>query len=245
LYRPSLLVDTFTSKFLLLEVTAAAVFLCTNIHAQMNISPEIKTRPSNAQLALPSVAQHADAFLRCMTLDEKLGQLVQYNDAGYTAPTAVGEKVGIAVNPEASYKLYPMKLAATGRLGSMLNIIGAAKTNAFQKAAIEQSRLHIPILFGADIIHGFRTIYPVPLGLAASFDPFLVERVSRFSAQEATTAGVQWFYSPMVDISRDARWGRSTEGTGEDPYLGAAMARAYIMAIKVTISLAQIAWRRP
>ena len=94
---------------------------------------------------------------------------------------------------------------------------------------MEKSRLHIPLLFGADVIHGYRTIYPVPLGLAASFDPGLVvDLAARMAAEEATTAGIRWFYSPMVDISRDARWGRSAEGAGEDAYLGAAMARAYI-----------------
>ncbi len=99
----------------------------------------------------------------------------------------------------------------------------------FQHAAVDKSRLHIPLLFGADIIHGYRTIYPQPLGLAASFDPDLVQSLARMSAEESTTAGIRWFYSPMVDISRDARWGRTTEGAGEDPYLGSAIARAYVL----------------
>jgi len=216
------------SKLRLLGVIAA-LLLCIDLHAQGDLQHAAKARPTNAQLASPNVERRVENLLHRMTLDEKLGQLVQYNDVGYTAPTAAaGEKANLAANPETNYRLDPMQLAATGRLGSMLNVVGAAKTNAFQKAAIEKSRLHIPILFGADVIHGFRTIYPVPLGLAASFDPSLVERVSRFSAQEATTAGVRWFYSPMVDISRDARWGRTTEGAGEDPYLGSAIARAYV-----------------
>jgi len=219
----------FSSKLRLLGVTAAILFLCMDLHAQVNVQHAAKVRPYNAQLASPDVERRVDALLHRMTLDEKLGQLVQYNDVGYTAPSAtVEEKANLAANPEAAYRLDPMQLAATGKLGSMLNVVGASKTNAFQKAAVEKSRLHIPILFGADVIHGFRTIYPVPLGLAASFDPSLVERVSHVSAQEATTAGVRWFYSPMVDISRDARWGRTTEGAGEDPYLGSAIARAYI-----------------
>ena len=120
------------------------------------------------------------------------------------------------------------QLAATGRLGSMLNTIGAERTSTYQHLAVDKSRLHIPLLFGADVIHGFRTIYPVPLGLAASFDPELVVALSHMAAEEATTAGVRWFYSPMVDISRDPRWGRTVEGAGEDAYLGAAMAQAYI-----------------
>ncbi len=217
------------SKLRLIGTATVVLFLGMDLHAQAHLQHAPKARPSNAQLAFPGVDRRVDHLLRRMTLEEKLGQLVQYNDAGYTAPnTADGDKANLAENPEANYKLDPMQLASTGRLGSMLNVVGASKTNAFQKAAIEKSRLHIPILFGADIIHGFRTIYPVPLGLAASFDPSLVERVSHLAAQEATTAGVRWFYSPMVDISRDARWGRTTEGAGEDPYLGSVIARAYI-----------------
>ncbi len=110
----------------------------------------------------------------------------------------------------------------------MLNVVGAQHTNAFQRAAVEKSRLRIPLLFGADILHGYRTVSPIPLGLAATFDPDLVEQVSRLSAAEASTAGVRWFFSPMVDISRDPRWGRTQEGAGEDAYLGAVMAQAYV-----------------
>jgi beta-glucosidase len=194
------------------------------------------THPSNAQLADPEIEARVDRLLRQMTLEEKIGQLVQYNDTE-DAPQAVtpppqpdaGKPGAIAaVNPLVAHPVNAMQLAATGRLGSMLNTIGAARTNTYQHLAVDQSRLHIPLLFGADVIHGFRTIYPVPLGLAASFDPQLVTDLSHMAAQEASTAGVRWFYSPMVDISRDPRWGRTVEGAGEDPYLGAAMARAYI-----------------
>ncbi len=164
-----------------------------------------------------------------MTLEEKLGQLVQYNTVGATSATvAAGQEADLAANPEANYRLDPMQLAQAGKLGSMLNVTGGARISSYQHAAVEKGRLHIPLLFGADVIHGYRTIYPVPLGLSASFDPQLVTQLSRMAAEEATTAGIRWFYSPMVDISRDARWGRTTEGAGEDPYLGSAMARAYI-----------------
>ncbi len=183
--------------------------------------------PSNAQLASPQIERKVDALLAKMTLAEKIGQLVQYNDQGSSAPTAADAGAAIAVNPETREHVDAYDLAKKGELGSMLNVIGAEKTRRFQEAAMH-SRLGIPILFGADVIHGYRTIYPVPLGLAASWDPQLVQDVSHMAAVEATTAGVKWFYSPMVDISRDARWGRSTEGAGEDAYLGAAMARAYI-----------------
>ena len=186
--------------------------------------------PSNAQLISPAIERRADDLLKKMTLEEKLGQLVQYGNSGYDSPAAPAEAnaVPIAKNPETQNSVNAMQLAAAGRLGSMLNTVGAARTNAFQHAAVEKSRLHIPLLFGADIIHGFRTIYPEPLGLAATFDPELVASLSHMSAEESITAGVRWFYSPMVDISRDARWGRTAEGAGEDPYLGSAMARAYI-----------------
>jgi beta-glucosidase len=201
--------------------------------------------PSSAQLADPKIEARVDRLLRQMTLEEKIGQLVQYNDTGDspTAQTAESkpaeskppadkseDKAGVivAVNPVSANHLDVMQLAATGGVGSMLNTVGQARTNTYQHLAVEKSRLHIPLLFGADVIHGFRTVYPIPLGLAASWDPDLVASLCHMSAAEATTAGVRWFYSPMVDISRDARWGRTAEGAGEDPYLGSAMARAYI-----------------
>jgi beta-glucosidase len=187
--------------------------------------------PSNAQIADPTLEARVNRLLRQMTLEEKIGQLVQYNDTGEASPAPpdkVGQGALAAVNPETANHVNAMRLAETGRLGSMLNTIGAERTSTYQHLAVDKSRLHIPLLFGADVIHGFRTIYPVPLGLAASFDPELVVELSRMAAEEATTAGVRWFYSPMVDISRDPRWGRTAEGAGEDAYLGAAMARAYI-----------------
>ncbi len=199
--------------------------------------PNQAAHPSNAQLADPKIEARVDRLLRQMTLEEKIGQLVQYNDTAGDAPAMqtsgtpqAADKQGAmdAQNPVSANHVNAMQLAATGRLGSMLNTIGAERTNTYQHLAVDRSRLHIPLLFGADVIHGFRTIYPVPLGLAASFDPELVVDVSRMAAEEASTAGIRWFYSPMVDISRDPRWGRSVEGAGEDPYLGAAMARAYI-----------------
>ncbi len=192
--------------------------------------------PSNAQLADPKIEARVESLLKQMTLEEKIGQLVQYNDTGDSpqaqtadaTPAANQGSVIVAVNPVTANHLDAMQLAATGRLGSMLNTVGAARTNTYQHLAVDKSRLHIPLLFGADVIHGYRTVYPIPLGLAASFDPELVSSLGRISAEEAATAGVRWFYSPMVDISRDPRWGRTAEGAGEDPYLGAAMARAYI-----------------
>jgi beta-glucosidase len=208
-----------------LRATAQATIPASREHPAKTI------HPSNAQLADPSIEARVDRLLHQMTLEEKIGQLVQYNDTGEASPVpaAVAKQGAIAaVNPETANHVNAMDLAAKGRLGSMLNTIGAERTNTYQHLAVDKSRLRIPLLFGADVIHGFRTIYPVPLGLAASFDPALVVTLSHMAAEEATTAGVRWVYSPMVDISRDPRWGRTAEGAGEDAYLGAAMARAYI-----------------
>ena len=179
---------------------------------------------SNPQLGSPDIERKVEALLARMTLQEKIGQLVQYGASGASEPK---DEEAVGSNPETRERVDALALARRGELGSMLNVVGAAKTRRFQEAALK-SRLGIPLLFGADIIHGYRTIYPVPLGLSATWDPPLVQDLSRMAAVEATTAGVKWFYSPMVDISRDARWGRSTEGAGEDAYLGAAMARAYV-----------------
>ena len=142
------------------------------------------TAPSNPQLVSPSIEARVDALLKQMTLDEKIGQLVQYGDSGQAGDTEIsrdGQAPG--KNPAAHIKIDAMELAATGRLGSMLNVVGADRTNTFQRAAVEKSRLHIPLLFGADILHGYKTVYPIPLGLAATFDPDVVESVSRISAE--------------------------------------------------------------
>lgn len=199
-----------------------SVSLATAVGSAM--AAEVPVVPANAQLASPEIEKKVEALLARMTLAEKIGQLVQYGSDGGAALAGAD---AIAANPEARAHVDVMALARKGELGSMLNVVGAETTRRYQEAALH-SRLGIPLLFGADIIHGYRTIYPVPLGLSASWDPSLVEDVSRMPAAEAVTGGVKWFYSPMVDISRDARWGRSTEGAGEDAYLGAAMARAYI-----------------
>jgi beta-glucosidase len=213
----------------ILALSLAMTLVAASCVAQNAKSSKLVASPSNAQLASPEIERRVNALLAKMTLEEKLGQLVQYNTAGATSATvAAAQGADLAVNPEANYRIDAMQLAQTGRLGSMLNVGSGPRISSYQHAAVDKSRLHIPLLFGADVIHGYRTIYPVPLGLGATFDPALVTSLSRMAAEEATTAGIRWFYSPMVDISRDARWGRSTEGAGEDAYLGAAMARAYI-----------------
>ncbi|MGO9338694.1 MAG: glycoside hydrolase family 3 protein, partial [Terracidiphilus sp.] len=155
-----------------------------------------------------------EALLKKMTLDEKIGQLVQFN-------------VGNATGPNASNLKYD-ELAAKGQVGSLLNVVTAKATNHYQHIAVEKSRRHIPILFGQDVIHGHRTTFPVPLAIAASFDPEAAETVARYGAKEARADGIAWVFSPMVDIARDPRWGRIVESSGEDPYLGSAMARAFV-----------------
>lgn len=162
----------------------------------------------------PQVEAKIDALLKQMTLDEKVGQLITYSQG---APTGPGTGRG-------NYK----EMVADGKLGSIFNLTGAEQTNAMQKIAVEKSRLKIPLLFGLDVIHGFRTEFPVPLAMSATWDPALVERAAHVAAKEASHAGVRWTYSPMVDIARDARWGRIVEGAGEDPYLGSSIAAAYV-----------------
>src|SRR5690242_8873716 len=159
----------------------------------------------------PNVEQKIDALLARMTLEEKLGQLQQLD----------GEANG-------NYRAEHRDLVRKGLLGSTLNVRGAQRTNELQRIAVEQSRLKIPVLFGFDVIHGYRTIFPVPLGEASGWDPAVAERSASIAASEARAAGVHWTFAPMVDIARDARWGRIVEGAGEDPFLGAAMARARV-----------------
>ena len=168
----------------------------------------------NAQLADRDIARKVEALLSSMTLAEKAGQLAQYTAGFPTGPGTHRENYEVMI--------------AKGEVGSLLNVNNAADANKFQHVAMEKSRLHIPLLFGLDVVHGDRTTFPVPLGMAASFDPQLVEQTARVAAIESRADGVNWVFSPMVDIARDARWGRMVEGAGEDPYLGSAMAKAYV-----------------
>jgi len=174
-----------------------------------------QTKPvPNPQLASKELNARVEALLRKMTLEEKIGQTVQYS-AGY------------ATGPGASNLRYD-EMAAKGQVGSMLNVVGAEATNHYQHIAMEKSRLRIPILFGQDVIHGHRTTFPVPLALAASWDPAAAELVAHTGAVEARADGIPWVFSPMVDIARDPRWGRIIESSGEDPWLGSALARAWV-----------------
>lgn len=157
----------------------------------------------------------ADELLVQMTLQEKVAQLSQL--PGFPIPEfkqTVGQPLEVLIKQYGA--------------GSVLWVSDPKEINRLQHVAVDQSRLHIPVLLGLDVIHGYRTIFPAPLAMASSWDPQMVEQVQSVAAQEARAAGIQWTFAPMVDIARDARWGRMIEGAGEDPYLGAAMARAQV-----------------
>jgi beta-glucosidase len=191
------------------------LIFCLSIAALGCVAAVAQSVPApNPQLASKEVNARVESLLKQMTLDEKIGQLVQYS-------------AGFATGPGAS-NLHYDELVAKGQLGSMLNVSGVEATNHYQHIAMEKARLHIPILFGLDVIHGHRTTFPVPLAVAASWDPMAAETVARFGATEARADGIAWVFSPMVDIARDPRWGRIVESSGEDPYLGSAMARAWV-----------------
>lgn len=163
---------------------------------------------STAPLDDHVVQQRVDALLKEMTLEEKIGQLSQLFDFG---------------------KVKPIEDAVVNnRVGSLLFVTDPAEINRFQHLAVEQTRLHIPLIFGYDVIHGFRTIFPVPLAMAASWDPSIVTSAQTVAAKEARSVGIAWAFAPMLDIARDPRWGRIVEGAGEDPYLGSAIAAAQV-----------------
>jgi len=161
------------------------------------------------QLSDPEIESRVNTLLKQMTIEEKAGQLTQF--AGASPQT--------------------MDLIKQGKVGSLLGVLGAQQANEVQRAAL-QSRLKIPLILGYDVIHGYRTVFPVPLASAGSFDPQLIEQADRVAAKEASASGVKWVFAPMVDIARDPRWGRIVEGAGEDPYLGSLIAAAKIRGLQ-------------
>src|SRR5213079_1211747 len=171
-------------------------------------------RPLSAQR--PAAEPQIDSLLARMTLEEKFGQLNQ---------------VSVDGQPNAEQ----LDLARKGLVGSFLNLAGADATHAAQHVAVTESRLHIPLILGLDVIHGYRTIFPIPLGEAASWDPEAVQAAAHVAATEAAAAGLHWTFAPMVDIARDPRWGRIAEGSGEDPYLGSLMAAARVRGFQQSI----------
>jgi beta-glucosidase len=159
-----------------------------------------------------------DSILNLMTLEEKIGQLNQYN--GFWNATGPTPKEGDAAKKYGDLK--------NGLVGSMLNVQGVKEVKALQKIAVEETRLGIPLIFGFDVIHGYKTISPIPLAESASWDMEAIQKSAAMAAEEASAVGINWTFAPMVDVSRDARWGRVMEGAGEDPYLGSLIAAARI-----------------
>ncbi|MDK2841212.1 MAG: beta-glucosidase [Anaerophaga sp.] len=167
-------------------------------------SKAVQNQPSG------DIDQKVQALLSEMTLEEKIGQMSQVDPGVFGGIGSVKEAV------------------RNGQIGSVLNLVGAREVNEIQRVAVEESRLGIPLIIGRDVIHGFRTIFPIPLGMAASWDEELVRESASIAAKEAVSMGVNWTFSPMIDVSRDPRWGRIAESGGEDPLLNAMMARAMV-----------------
>ncbi|MDD2792273.1 MAG: beta-glucosidase BglX [Sediminibacterium sp.] len=161
-----------------------------------------------------------DQLMKKMTLEEKLGQL--------NLPSSNDFVTGAAASTDIAKKII------AGKVGGLFNIKSYAKIKEVQKLAVEQSRLKIPLMFGMDVIHGYETVFPIPLGLSCSWDMALIERSARIAANEASADGINWTFSPMVDISRDPRWGRVSEGNGEDPFLGSQIAKAMVKGYQGT-----------
>jgi len=170
--------------------------------------------PKSTQKSNNNIEAKVDALVEKMTLDEKIGQMFQASDFHFSSDEDLKNAV------------------KEGRVGSFLNIQGAEKVTEIQRIAIEESRLGIPLLFGRDVIHGYRTVFPIPLGMASSWDTTLVKRAMRISAVEAASMGVNWTFAPMIDITWDPRWGRIAETTGEDPFLTSQFAKAMVEGIQ-------------
>lgn len=189
----------------LLFTLIVILFLFTNCQKDTSINQE-------------SPEAKIDSIISVMTLSEKIGQLTQFS--------GIGEMTGNSSSNENT--LNKIEMIKKGMIGSFLNVVGVESTCRLQKIAVEESRLGIPLIFGYDVIHGYETMFPIPLAMAASWDPGVVKNASRIAATETAASGVHWTFAPMVDISRDARWGRNMEGAGEDPYLASEMAYAAV-----------------
>lgn len=176
------------------------------------------TQTSTALSKKENIEKRVDSLLKIMTLEEKIGQMNQYN--GFWEVTGPAPKDG-----QAAKKYEHLK---KGWVGCMLNVVGVKDVKALQKIAVEESRLHIPLLFGLDVVHGYQTISPIPLAEAASWDLEAIKKSAQVAAEESAAVGLNWTFAPMVDITRDARWGRVMEGAGEDPFLGSKIAYARV-----------------
>ena len=182
-------------------LTIAVIFFCMTVSV-IGQKTDAKMKP------------FIDALMKKMTLDEKIGQL--------NLPGSGDIVTGQASNSDIGKKI------REGKVGGLFNIKSVEKILAVQKVAVEESRLKIPMLFGMDVIHGYETVFPIPLGLSCTWDMKAIERSAQIAAQEASADGINWTFSPMVDIARDPRWGRIAEGSGEDAYLGSQIAIAMV-----------------
>lgn len=193
---------------LIIAVVTLAAWSCSGNKTTMD--------HSGGKLSIdPTIERKVDSVLKLMTIDEKIGQLNQLTGNGETTgPITFATEYQDAIRK--------------GEVGSMLNVNGAAYTYKVQKIAVEESRLGIPLIFGYDVIHGYKTIFPIPLGEAACWDLDAIEKSARIAAIEAAAAGQHWTFAPMVDIARDPRWGRVMEGAGEDPFYGSLVAKARV-----------------
>ncbi len=207
----------------------AVLFLLSATPWYSTAAAQSTAAPKRAALARPwldstlGLDQRVESLLNQMTLDEKVGQLTQLNGIG-GAPTGNADHV---VESSGIYERIRQ-----GQLGSVLNESDRATINALQRVAVEKSRQGIPLVFGRDVIHGYRTIFPIPLGQAASWNPELVEAAAAVAAREARAMGIHWTFAPMVDVARDPRWGRIAEGYGEDPVLASRLAAAAVRGLQ-------------
>ena len=177
-------------------------------------SPLIAQQKKAVNPAQQKMDSFITALMAKMTVDEKIGQL--------NLPSSGDITTGQASSSDISKKI------KAGQVGGLFNIKGVDKIKAVQQIAVENSRLKIPLLFGMDVIHGYHTVFPIPLGISATWDMDAIKKSARIAATEASASGINWTFSPMVDISRDPRWGRISEGSGEDPYLGSQIAKAMV-----------------
>lgn len=185
------------------------IFMAAAVAATALTACQSKSSSGDAEMD-----RYIDDLMGQMTLHEKIGQL--------NLPVT-----GDIVTGQAKSSNIAEKIKA-GEVGGLFNLKGVEKIREVQRVAVEESRLHIPLIFGMDVIHGYETVFPIPLALSCSWDMEAIEKSAQIAAREASADGICWTFSPMVDICRDPRWGRQSEGSGEDPFLGSAIARAMV-----------------